>query len=278
MGIRKFMLINSIGETFDLNSLNHFMHDPDGLGYESGADYIQVGNVFNPISDKPRQIPISGVIRFKKPDCYEKYMDFIRFCQRKPLTMVYTTMKEYRCAVNLASIKKTEVNLESGMDVPVRFAKLGTWYRKVFETNENHESEGKKYSYQYPFTYADEIANAIVIDSDSCLESPTKITIFGHAVNPTWRHYLNGKLAEVGKVNATIEQGKKLVIDTTNAPSTIQEQDRKNQPIRDLYQDSDFATERFVYFGIGRNRIVVGHEGTQKLVVSVEAQIAYETV
>ena len=48
--------------------------------------------------------------------------------------------------------------------------------------------------------------------------------------------------------------------------------------VSDMYQQSDFSTDRFVRFGKGRNTIAVSADNTNVLNVGVEAQIEYATV
>lgn len=48
--------------------------------------------------------------------------------------------------------------------------------------------------------------------------------------------------------------------------------------VSDMYQLSDFSTDRFIRFGKGRNTVSVQADNTNTLNVGVEAQIEYATV
>ena len=41
--IREFSLKNAIGNTWNLNDLESFLTEPDGLGFEYDVDYQQIG-------------------------------------------------------------------------------------------------------------------------------------------------------------------------------------------------------------------------------------------
>ena len=116
------------------------------------------------------------------------------------------------------------------------------------------------------------------IESDSYLSSPTKITIFGYALNPAWRHYVNSRLVTEGRVIGTIEENRKLVIDTTTGEYEIRQYDLSDNLISDMYQQSDFSTYRFVNLGYGRNTISVSQDGVGDVNMHVEARIEYPTV
>jgi hypothetical protein len=81
-----------------------------------------------------------------------------------------------------------------------------------------------------------------------------------------------------GKVNGSVLANHKLVIDTTSIPYSIKQFDMLGNLISDMYQQSDFATQRFVRFGRGRNTVTVTADNTTNLNVGVEAQIEYATV
>jgi len=277
MSIRGFRLVNSKGEAYDLNNLDHFLHDPEGLGYQSAIEYQRIGHRYLQLNDELQQGSVSGMIRFREPGAYIKYAAFAKFCQKKPLQLYYTSDQEYQTEVIPTIVDKREIE-EIGLDVGVTFTKLDYWNRRVAVSNDGTGEDGKKYSYTYPFTYADQPRGIVSIDSDTELESPCVIYIYGPVEDPVWRHYLNGELKTQGAVNATIAQGNKLVIDTTSIPYRIVETDSEGNVVDDHYQNSDFSLGRFVYFGAGKNRITVGGHGATIPAVTVEAHLLYDTV
>ena len=81
-----------------------------------------------------------------------------------------------------------------------------------------------------------------------------------------------------GKVNTTIPSNRKLVIDTETIPYSIREYDMNNRLIADLYEQSDFSTERFFMLKYGKNSIVVTDDDASTTTVIVEAQVMYASV
>jgi hypothetical protein len=104
------------------------------------------------------------------------------------------------------------------------------------------------------------------------------VVLYGELVNPTWRHYLNNVLQTTGKITGTVMPNHRLVIDTTTIPYSMKQVDAFGNVVSDMYQLSDFSTERFVRFGKGRNTVSVQADNTNTLNVGVEAQIEYATV
>lgn len=278
--MRTFKIVNAMGQTYDMNSLDNFFHDPSGLGFERDTDYTQIGSRYIPQVDKFKQHDIQGTIRFRgsATESYPKYHDFILFMQHVPLTIYYTPDGTYRIDVYPKSIKKTEVDEDAGgLDCNVSFSATNMFYKDIIISNDGTAS-GKVYPYKYNYTYSDFIPGTASIESDSAQESPCKVIIYGKAINPHWYHYLNGELVGEGKVNATIAAGNKLVIDSMAMPYQIRELDSKNNVVYDRYQLSDFNMSRFVFLQYGHNLISAGHDGASTLKLALEAMISYETV
>ena len=136
---------------------------------------------------------------------------------------------------------------------------------------------GKIYDYEYPYTYADSTQGIIRIDSDSEIESPLKITAIGPVYNLMYTHYLNGEVIATGKVNYDLPEGHRLQI-SSQMPYSIKELDNIGTEVNDLYQCSDFSTERFLWIKKGVNEIFFSHEGSEKIKVVAEALIYYDSV
>lgn len=275
--MRQFTLTNALGKSYDLNNLDNFLHDPSGLGFQRDNDYIKMGTQYYSYNDGFKQQPVKGTIRFKYPDAYSKYFEFAKFLQHTPLTLKYASNDEYSLQVLPGKLVKTELESKS-LECDIELTPLSLYYKHIVEENEETETTGKVYDYEYPYSYAENIPGTVVIESDSANESPCKIQIYGPAVNPHWYHYVNGELVTEGKVTATIANGNKLIVDTSVVPYAIKSVDSYGNLVKDLYQASDFSLDRFVFLRYGTNRISVGHDGTTTLALSVEAKIAYETV
>ena len=276
--MRTFKLINKDGVSYDLTEQQSFLYNVDGLGYSRQVDYQRIGNRYEAVKNTLAQGVINGRIRFRQPNAYEKYFGFVQFCQNGPLRLVYTPAGTpyYREGI-VTQIGKTE-SADGMLMCTIQFSASTPFYRTLYEYNNGDITGGKEYNYTYNYVYSDSIAGTVVLQNDSYLSCPTRITIYGYAVNPIWRHYVNEQLVASGKANTTIEAGHKLVIDTTTVPYSIKQFDLSNTLISDVYQLSDFSTARFVTLRQGKNVISVSHEGSNLLKLGVEARIEYASV
>ena len=271
--MRQFKLYNSIGKYYDLNSIESFFHDPEGLGFENDAEYERIGSQFLRTESGMKQPEPSGKIRFID---YKTYNEFSKFLQNQPLRLEYTAAGTYYMNVNVKKIKKTELEA-MGLIVEIEFSGLGPWYLDLIKYMEDSSLMGKIYDYEYPYTYADSTQGIIRIDSDSEIESPLKITAIGPVYNLMYTHYLNGKVIATGKVNYDLPEGHRLQI-SSQMPYSIKELDNIGTEVNDLYQCSDFSTERFLWIKKGVNEIFFSHGGSEKIKVVAEALIYYDSV
>lgn len=271
--MRKFKIINANGAEFDLNDLKSFLTDPTNLGYSDDSEYEQVGLSFYESESAISQPVPSGTINFAS---YEEYLKFIKFIQKEPLKLEYTAADTFYMKCKLANLTKTEIHA-GRLSVGIQLIGLTQWYKEVKEKTGEDANIGKYYPYKYSYTYSDKAQGEVVIQSDSALKSPAKITILGPCKNPTWIHYVNGVKMTEGRVIATIPKGNRLVI-SSEYPYSIKEYDEYNIEVKDRYQDSDFETERFVYLGIGENKLSIIHEGDEEINATVEGMVLYVSV
>lgn len=276
--IRTFKLINNNGETYDLNVRNRsFMHTVSGLGYQRDSDFFRIGERYATLSSYFMQQEIKGNVYFAGTNNAEDYFNFTRFCENTPLKLAYNPgFTEFLRDGFIKTIERSDGDNFKG--AYVTFIATTPWYKSVDVFNTGIVDEGKKYTYTYPYKYGKYIANTVTIDSDSYLQSPLKLVIYGPVTDPIWRHYANNKLIETGQITATIPVNHKLVIDTTSIPYTIKEYDLANNFIADKYQASNWNTERFFRLAYGQNTITVSATGANNISLGVEAQIEYATV
>lgn len=272
--MRNFMLINADGEQYRLMTRQRFLYSPGGLGYEIDDTFARLGSRYVPIETGYAQGKIKGNLYFTQPNAYQKYYDFVRFCQKTPLTLAYTPdIGTFYLECKISQIDKTELNQSAALDIQVELIALGLWYRTATAINDGEQTGGKIYTYSYPYTYG-ESAGVLRMQSDSYENSPAKLTIFGPVTNPTWKHYVNGEEIATGGIIGTIAEGLKLVIDATQTPYTITSQDSYGNTVTNLYELSDFETERFVILRHGSNVVTV-EGGTQ---VMLEGRLSYASV
>lgn len=220
---------------------------------------------------------ISGKIKFPG---YEEYQEFSKFIQYKPLTLVYEANGKYSINVSVDKLGKTELTKVGTLIADITMKGLGTFYKTVTKENlrNDDEQEGKTYPHSYPHRYYDVAKGTVILESDSMLESPVKINIFGPTKNPSYTHYVNGKMEMTGKINASVASGNKIVVDTTTIPYSIAEYTIENEFVQNLYGKSDFSTERFLLLKNGENKISFMHELSEPITMSVEAFLKYESV
>jgi len=277
--MRKFRIINGEGKTFELNGKAAFFHSVDGFGYSDATQYEKIGTDFLPLYEEFSQGEITGSIFFGGSGAYETYREFTRFVRAVPLTLVYEMDELFKVPVRLTDISKSELmNGGFGLNCEVHFLATGLFYKAVTKFSDTVYVGGKIYPYEYTYSYAEISQNTLMIDSDSYVDSPCKITIYGPAINPIWKHYVNNELFETGAYIGTIPADHKLVIDTTNIPYSITERGVSDEIVADRYQMCDFTTERFFTLQHGIDRISVVHEGLNSVDMMVEGKISYETV
>ena len=278
--IQKFILINGKGEEYDLLSVAKSpTFQIEGFGYTDETEFLGIGNNFVPLEEREEQRSIEFTALFwQSVDAF--YKQFTDHARHNPLTLLYENDNGvYYIPCRLGNVAKTE---KVGIDikgVSVGFKLTGKPYK--VETSECQAAEtggGKIYPYTYPYTYSSDLVNTLSIKSDSYLDSPCILTIYGQAVNPVWRHYSNGILVETGAYSGTIPEGHYLVVDAKSVPYSIIEYDSAGRIVADRYALCDFSTERFMHANEGRNRYVVSHDGVNNLQLKMEAHIQYETV
>lgn len=277
--MRTFKLFDNDGNSYDVTTKNDlFFYGIDGLGFQQATEFQRIEDRYALLSSYTAQGKIKGTLKFWQPNAEQKYFDFAQFCQNSPIKMEYNP--SYGTFSRSGIISKIERGDGTGdsLEVVIEYTAQTPWYKSITEYNDGVIVGGKVYDYTYDYTYSGAVMNSVSIDSDSYQSSPVKLIIFGPAVNPTWRHYLNNVLQTSGKLNGSVLANHKLVIDTTSIPYSIKQFDMQGNLISDMYQQSDFSTSRFVRFGRGRNTVAFSADNTNKLNVGVEAQIEYATV
>lgn len=277
--MRTFTLIDNDGNTYDVTAKNDlFFYGVEGLGYAQTTEFQRIEDRYALLNNYTSQAKIKGTIKFWQPDAERKYFDFAQFCQNGPIRMKYNPGhgEFYRNGV-ISEIVRTD-GTGSELRVTLTFMAQTPWYKSVSAHNDGQIVGGKVYDYTFDYTYSSAVVNSVSVESDSYQSSPVKLIIYGPATNPSWRHYLNNVLQTSGKITGNVLANHKLIIDTTTIPYSIKQFDMLGNEVSDMYQLSDFSTERFIRFGKGRNTVSVQADNTNTLNVGVEAQIEYATV
>lgn len=249
--IRQFSLINAAGQVYNLMDKNHYLNAPDGLGDSRDVESQNLGGFFEIGSDTQDQATITGEMVFAN---YKEYFDFVnKFALNRQMTLQYTAYKTYQRSVYMESIDKSEIDPDTGrLLCDVSFICLSPWQaEKIFYITPAPEGAGKTYQYTYPYTYRDNQQGTITIDNTDGEESPAIIEIFGVASNPQWILRTSGQEIASGQVFCDIEAGQKLVINSDPRELSIKLMTTAGVLVEDLYQSSNFLTERFVYIPAG---------------------------
>ena len=277
--MRTFRLFDNDGNRYNITSKDHaFFYGIDGLGYAQETQFQRIEDRYALLDKHIAQNKIVGTIRFWQPGAELQYFNFAQFCQNGPIRMDYNPgYGTYSRNGIITKIEKSDGNGES-LTVKIEFSAQTPWYKNVSRYNDGSITGGKVYNYTYDYTYLQSAKNTITIDSDSHQSSPVRLVVLGPAVNPSWRHYLNNVLVTSGKVNGTVLTNNRLIIDTTSIPYSIKQVNALGELVSDMYQQSDFSTNRFVRLGYGRNTVTFSADNTNTLTVGMEAQIEYATL
>ena len=288
--MRFFTLVNGAGESCSITEKSLFFHDPAGLGFERSDTYRQVGDRWVRVNRKRKQKQITGKVALFGDDPYLTYFNFVQFLNKEPLTLLYTPNNEasatlpsgttYRMDVDVTKMDKSEMTKQGYLDCSISFTPKTPWYKYTAISNGVVEPDNiLKWGITWGIEWGplDEFSKGI--KSDSVNQSPSRLTVYGPIVNPSWRHYVNGVLFETGKVNFTIGENEYLLVDNTTDPYRIQRRSAINNTlISDLYEQSDFSTKRFVTIQNGNNVIAVTGDNAESPLVKLEAYIYYESV
>jgi hypothetical protein len=264
--MRRFKLINAAGAEWDLMDTASFFQNPDGLGHSRDIDCVQSGYDFIELQDEPVQKKPGGEIVFGG---YAEYRDFVAFCSVSPLILAYkplTTWNYLKCKIE--KLRKKEIDQKTRRLIcDVDFIGFCTWYaaKKTYQAAPA-TGEGKKYPYAYPYGYVDIAAGSVEVNNAGAIASPCILHVFGECVNPSWALIRNGVTVLTGKVNATIPSGHKLVVNASASELEIAEYTTAGAYVKNLYQNSDFSTARFVTIQPGISTITFAHEGAGVLI------------
>lgn len=276
--MRKFKLINKNGIEFELTELrNTFLHSVDGLGRSRSIDYRQIGNRFKAVQDVLDQGVIQGKVRFWKGNSTTMLRNFLQFCEEKPLTLSYEQNGVY---LRQGFVNAIDRNESDTLEVSITFTCTTPWYKELTAISAPYDPSvsGKIYPYHYSYEYQGLAVNEVIIESNSLMKSPCKITMKGPLTNPEWNHYVDGSFVGSGKVTASIPDGNYIVIDTTQIPCSIKEYNESDEFVLDLYPSSDINTSRFIYLEKGVNRIVCNDDGVRDIYVRVDSMLEYSAV
>lgn len=280
--MRRFTLINANGARYDLNNVvNGFLHSVAGLGYQDETEYQRIGNYYKLLRDYKEQLAVTGEVHFAQPNAQQEYQAFIKFTQLKPLLLEYQPENDSKSYLRSGTLTEVVYDEKNPLSASVTFMPMSLFYEYVdvitYPGGSDFE-DGKIYDYTYNYRYRSTLDNQVIINSQTMEESPIELTFYGPLVNPVWTHYVNGVIVATGKLNTTIPNGNKFVVDTTNIPYSIKEYNSNNELIQDLYQFSDFGTQRFMQLEYGQNSLTIADDESNKVIVQARGVLYYASV
>lgn len=277
--VRKFKLINSKGNEFDLMRKDAFFYTPDGLGFRLDSEFMQLGNSYQLIDTESAQKTVTGVMVFKDYAVYHEFASFIAF---SPFSLAYMPLNEWAyldCIIS--NLGKAEIDhADNRLKCNIDFTGTSKWYiPRTAQRTGVEVVDAKRYNYSYNYTYADAINGIINIVNNSSEESPTILTIMGDITDPAWSLIVNGRVIQSGMVSGNIPSGHKLIVNSKDNSLEIGEYDAiTNEFVANRYQDSDFTLQNFIYVPVGASTLRVAGNVQQTIDAWLEIEELHETV
>ena len=281
---RQFKLIDSVGAEYDLCDTAHAFYSPDGLGFSRNISSVQVGSAFAMVESKLNQQTIKGEMRFRDYDAYAAFNAFISAGNSAGnLTLGYRpkgfTVWYYR-KVEVQRLDKTEIDRQAHRLIcPIDFICLSQWYEKTYAKETiDLTGENTVFPLVFPFVFADAEKNELVLQNERVSPAPCKIIISGPCVNPAWTLKQSGKQIASGAVTISLATGERLIVDANIESMGIIKVTPTEEVEVNVYQLSDFSTERFIYAPTGESRLKFTHSTGAALDVTVEVRQVSDTV
>ena len=268
-GVRQFRLINKNGAIYNMTRPDRLLHDPQGLGWGEEVTTERLGMTYYVTDRNERQSTPSGEMVFRT---YRAYAEFLSFCQVGGLILCYKPVNTWYYLPVVITIDKSEIKPDTDHLVcPVQFTGLSYWRERVVaQTRTGEATGGKIYPYTYAYTYGTGRRN--VFDFEQTLPSYFTLTIFGPATNPSYVVTQDGQTINSGKINATIQAGHKLVINTDPNEMEIAEYTSGGEYVANQYGNSDFTTARIFELPQGASRMTITSDDITPPVVVIEVK------
>lgn len=258
-GVRQFKMINGDGTEYDLTRVGALLWNPAGLGWGLTPTVNPVGTTYIVTETALEQPKPSGSVVFHT---YEEYQEFLSFVQIGGLVLCYNPAGTWYYLDCTVKLDKTEIKPENNRLIcGITFYGTSQWYEKTISMALSYvlPENAKAYSYRYSYAYSGGVTGSVRIQNGS-LTSYFRLTIMGPVENPVYVLYQGGAQIARGKINATLVQGRKLVIDTNPATMEIAEYNLNNQFVADRYAQSDFTTERLFALPPGVSQLQVNDD------------------
>lgn len=303
--MRYFKLENAEGEIFDITTEQFLFHDISGIGFEEDNDFVSIGRVWKLNRSVYQQGIVSGTMCFHSIDQtspYTLYKEFYTFINKAPLVLLYypnglNTM-EYRKRVRVSKLDKSEITELGVLECDIEFVSYTPWYKIVVDKilpdeasantgwiwdrgNKWRDSSDVDYS-TYHYQFNSSYRRTVRFNTDINGEGPIKLSIHGPLVNPSWTHYVDGKVVSTGGLvensPVTIDNNEILTIDNTSGSYSMTVYNEETGLKRNIYQYRDFNKQCFFILKQGLNEIVINSSNDDAIKIEAEGHIYYATV
>lgn len=303
--MRYFKLENSAGEILDITTEQLLFHDISGIGFEEDNEFTSMGRVWKLNKSEYQQTPVSGTMCFvgtDKKTPYTQYREFYSFIDSTPLQLLYypngLNTTEYRKRVRVSKLEKSELNEYGVLDCDIEFIPYTPWYKIVKDSivpGEEAENDGwiwdrgnkwrdsldvdySTYHYRFSNTYRRTIRFNTTVNG----EGPVRLELHGPLTNPTWTHYVDGKVEATGGLiegsPVTIAARERLIVDNTDGAYSLVIYSEETGLTRNVYQYRDFNKQCFFTLKQGLNEIVINSDNDDAVQIEAEGHIYYATV
>lgn len=206
--MRKFELINELGQSFGLNDIRTgFMQNPTGLGYSMEYAFVKMGTSWKQQYMRDTQSTITGEIVFGTESPYEAQTSFLEFIRSSKNIMLKRTTEagtHYK-DVEITRYDISEIGNGNVLNCPIEMIATSLWYANKSEKAIVIQSEDAitRYSYRFPSRFNDQSTGYYEVNNNGSVSSGFMLEFYGAIDNPV----------VVLKVNDT--ELSKLEIDTS---------------------------------------------------------------
>lgn len=218
--MRKFYMVNSIGERIDLNDREGYLFtNPSGLGltYDVSQADLEGGFYKRTKIQYPSQTIIGDLLILG--DSYQRYRDFVNWINKgKEISFVYRPFgtTEFYIDIEIESLEKTEINQYDCLICSLNMNTKTPWYSPnvtVINVTPEIETNASRFDLQFDFAFVnDNTAGSISVSANGHIPSSIKIEIPGPVYNPSIELYKGSDLLGKMKLYDTaVSSGSTLV-------------------------------------------------------------------
>lgn len=247
MNYRKFWLVNSLGNKYELTDKNikTFLNTPQGLGFDRKITVQQIGNSEIITSQQFKLTDVTAELLFyaqQNGTIYQDYQDFIQFIKYKPLELHYQTPNEqesYYSEISITSLQKAEISSDGILHCNATFHRLTEWLGKdvVVELYNTPTGDGKQYPLERPYQYAGTDLSNKPIYNNGTDEIGFILRVEGEIQNMMFTLSQGSDVYGVCKINGTYDF---VEINSTEKDETIY-LERNGSAITNPRQYQDFS-------------------------------------